>query len=152
MSLRALAVFSNLSEAEVAGSALRAHGVWAETFDHYMAVTLWDQRQALGGIRLMVREADLHEARSLLNDLMAAASDEAQDHDELHPPSASAWRWAAGALCLMHPLAWMAVAGPRIRNWSDRWVAILVLAPAAIAAFIAARLVARFLVRLSGGD
>ena len=65
MSLVQIARFADLTEAQVAASALRALDVPVSVFDE-LGQTYYLLQTALGGFRLMVPEADADEARAYL--------------------------------------------------------------------------------------
>ncbi len=79
-----VARFRDLSEAEVASASLEAAGITNVLDDTQTIGVAWYYSTALGGIRLHVGEADLAEARALLDvpaqaewpDLPAGSSDE----------------------------------------------------------------------------
>jgi hypothetical protein len=71
MSLVQIARFSELTEALVAASALRATGIYVAVFDE-LGQTDYLLQTALGGFRLMVSDMDAGEARSYIDALREA--------------------------------------------------------------------------------
>jgi hypothetical protein len=68
MALVEAARFWDLTEAQVAGSALRASGIEAEVVDEVVGRNAVWWQSAMGGFRLLVDEADAAAARALIED------------------------------------------------------------------------------------
>jgi hypothetical protein len=66
--------FLDLTEAQVAASALRASGIDAEVVDEAIGRNAFTLQLAMGGFRLMVDEADAAAARALVEDCRAEPS------------------------------------------------------------------------------
>jgi DNA-directed RNA polymerase subunit RPC12/RpoP len=60
------ATFATVGEAEAALSALDAAGIEAFVADENMVAVDWMYSQAIGGVKVLVREEDLEEAQALL--------------------------------------------------------------------------------------
>lgn len=61
-----VARYTTVSEAEVAASSLDAAGIDSDLVDEHLVRADWMLSQALGGVKLVVRAADLEAARQLL--------------------------------------------------------------------------------------
>jgi hypothetical protein len=71
-----LASYLNPHEAHIAKAVLESHGILAFVFDTEMNMTYSLYGIALGGVRLMVREADFKKARDILTSITPLEADE----------------------------------------------------------------------------
>jgi hypothetical protein len=74
MALVEVTRFLDLTEAQVAASALHASGIEAEVVDEVLGRNAFALQLAMGGFRLMVDEADAAAARALVEDCRAEPS------------------------------------------------------------------------------
>jgi putative signal transducing protein len=58
--------FSTVMEAQLASGKLESSGIWATIFDENVINTNWMYSNALGGVKVKVREEDIAEAREIL--------------------------------------------------------------------------------------
>jgi len=97
MALAEVARFASLSEAQVAGSALRASGFQSVVLDQEPAQALWREPWGQGGVRLCVPEDEQASARAFLDGLRADAGPDAP----APPARAGLLRLAAVAVVLL---------------------------------------------------
>ena len=81
-SLATVATYSETFEAQIARSALSAHGVRAFIADEHLATLNPHYIGAASGIRLQVRRADLERAAEILSAATTAAEDDPEDEDD----------------------------------------------------------------------
>ena len=81
MALVCLARYLDAGEAQAARTALESAGIRVFLFDSGIAQTAWHLTTALGGVRLMVAEAQAAEARGLLGLAAAEAAAAAEPID-----------------------------------------------------------------------
>ncbi len=62
-----IATFSYPMEAEIARGKLESEGIWAFVADDYMVTMNWLYSNAVGGVKLQVRESDTENALQILN-------------------------------------------------------------------------------------
>lgn len=105
-----VASFTDPLEAQIALGRLHAEGIDARLDDGHTTIANWEWRLAIGGAKLRVPEAQVHNARSVLAAL--EASEYALDADEAgpEPPPAreslsSRIAWAA-LIIFSLPLPW----------------------------------------------
>ncbi|QQR88883.1 MAG: DUF2007 domain-containing protein [Myxococcales bacterium] len=73
-----LAKLSDLEQAELLASFLRAHDVQSYLPDQYTTSNLWLFSTALGGCRVMVHTEDLDQAKALMQSYQAGASSQSE--------------------------------------------------------------------------
>lgn len=91
-----LTSFANSVEANMAKGALEAQGISCSLHDEEMVNMQWQMTNAFGGIKLMVREADVFEARRILvdRDLLPEARNSARSlSNEEWDPQDELERW-----------------------------------------------------------
>jgi len=71
-----VAVFTGTLEAHLACSALRAAGIIAHVFDEHIVSANWGWSNAVGGVKVMVADADVDAARELLRTAAEVSSDD----------------------------------------------------------------------------
>lgn len=138
MALAEVARFWDLTEAQIARSALEAAGIDIVIFDDNWASVVWTEQAALRGIRLMAQDTDVAEAKALLQAIRPAPppAEAAEHRDGLGRAGGAAWTLALAAV-----FGWP-LAGLRRTTLFHRVAAILLmLVPVlTIAGFVLARL------------
>ena len=76
MQLQVLSRFGTIGEAESARTALDAAGIDAEIVDEEMVVVNWMISNAIGGVKLLVRDSDLAESKEILSTAALPLADE----------------------------------------------------------------------------
>ncbi|SFJ52364.1 putative signal transducing protein [Caulobacter sp. UNC279MFTsu5.1] len=90
MSLKEIARFADLAEAQIAASRLRAEGVQVLVQNEYWGGADFIMTIAMGGFRLWAPESEAAEAKALIGELRAAAPpplDLDDDEEPVPPPS-----------------------------------------------------------------
>lgn len=116
MSLKEIARFADLAEAQIAASRLRAEGVQVLVQNEYWGGADFIMTIAMGGFRLWAPEGQAAEASSLIGALRAAVPPpEAEDDDQEAPPAvraqpapAAGLAWTGLALLLTLFFGWAA--------------------------------------------
>ena len=91
-----VARFTTIGEAEIARSALRASGIEVAIADEHIIAIDWLASNAVGGVKLLVREEDRDRAARIIaggeveEDALADDVDDSSDDEELCPNCASA--------------------------------------------------------------
>jgi len=100
MSLKEIARFADLAEAQIAASRLRAEGVQVLVQNEYWGGADFIMTIAMGGFRLWAPEGQAAEARALIGELRAAVPppSEAEDDDQEAPPAVGAQSAPAAGL------------------------------------------------------
>ena len=75
MDLRIVSQFSTVGEAEAARSALEGAGIDVEVLDEQIVTVDWLYSNAVGGVKLLVRDGDIDEAEKILSTLAVEAAD-----------------------------------------------------------------------------
>jgi hypothetical protein len=98
MSLKEIARFADLAEAQIAASRLRSEGVQVLVQNEYWGGADFIMTIAMGGFRLWAPEGQAAEAKALINALRAAASPplESEEEDEQEEPVVAQPKPASG--------------------------------------------------------
>jgi hypothetical protein len=98
MSLKEIARFADLAEAQIAASRLRSEGVQVLVQNEYWGGADFIMTIAMGGFRLWAPEGQADEAKALINALRAAASPplESKEEDEQEEPVVAQPKPASG--------------------------------------------------------
>jgi hypothetical protein len=133
MSLKEIARFADLAEAQIAASRLRAEGVQVLVQNEYWGGADFIMTIAMGGFRLWAPEDQAADAKALIAELRAATPAPEPDDEDEPAPAPPATSQAAGvartglAILLAVVFGWAAgllVAGPR-RHPAVTGVAVL---------------------------
>ena len=92
MALVEIARFADVTEAQVAATALRASGIPATVQNEHFGQFYYLLQQALGGFRLLVPEVDAEDARAFLHEVRA------RPREPTPPPRPTRKRLAAAVL------------------------------------------------------
>lgn len=109
MSLKEIARFADLAEAQIAASRLRAEGVQVLVQNEYWGGADFIMTIAMGGFRLWAPEGQAAEAKTLINELRAAPPPLESEEDEEDEPAPGAGLARTGlALLLTLVFGWAA--------------------------------------------